>query len=98
MSTKTGQGFEGARMARYRIVGLQIFVAAVLFGGWHLLTAIPAPRKPLLDPFFFSTPLEVAGRTWTDLAGGRIWFHLGVTALETLLAFAAGALGGLVIG
>jgi NitT/TauT family transport system permease protein len=84
--------------ANIRILGLQIFVAAFLLGAWHMLTAIPAPKKPLLDPFFFSTPLDVLSRAGIDFADGRIWFHLGVTALETLLAFVIGALGGLIAG
>jgi NitT/TauT family transport system permease protein len=85
-------------MARFKIVVLQILVAVFLFGAWHVLTTIPAPNKPLLDPFFFSTPFEVLERTWAEFASGRIWYHLSVTAAETILAFLLGALGGLVAG
>jgi NitT/TauT family transport system permease protein len=85
-------------MARSTIFILQILVAILLFAAWHVLTVQPAPDKPLLDPFFFSTPLDVLDRTWTDFSSGKIWFHLSITALETVLAFVIGALGGLIAG
>ena len=79
---------------------LQVLAAVVFLLAWHLLTTIPigADGKPLLPPFFFSTPLDVLARTWKDLTGTEIWRHLGVTLLETVLAFAFGAGGGIVVG
>ncbi len=56
------------------------------------------PKEPLLQPFFFSTPIDVVQRTWKDFASGVIWRHLWITAIETVLAFVIGALGGLIIG
>jgi len=89
---------------RYWQVG--IFLAMLLL--WHL-----ASRNEQ-TAFFLGEPIKVAGRVWTwfmpfgfDASGlfpeglpGRadIYTHLGVTLLETLLAFAMGTVLGLVFG
>src|SRR5688572_28047370 len=85
-------------MSRMRIVALQL---AVLIGGlvaWHVLTTVTVGEEPLMDQFFFSTPLDAIARTWRDFSSGVIWCHLWITLLETLLAFVIGAVGGIVIG
>jgi len=80
---------------------------ALLLGGlflfWYLMTE-PGLIPPFYfdDPtrakFFFGQPQEVFKRIWNWFAGGSIYLHLGVTLLETLLAFAIGTLLGLVLG
>src|ERR1700688_3026280 len=80
---------------------------ALLLGGlflfWYLMTE-PALIPPFYfdDPtrakFFFGQPQEVFKRIWNWFAGGSIYLHLGVTLLETLLAFIIGTLLGLVMG
>jgi NitT/TauT family transport system permease protein len=80
---------------------------ALLLGGlflfWYLMTE-PGLIPPFYfdDPtrakFFFGQPLEVFKRIWSWFSGGSIYLHLGVTLLETLLAFAIGTLLGLVLG
>jgi NitT/TauT family transport system permease protein len=65
----------------------------LLFGGWHVLT-----RTEVLPPFFFGEPLVVGQRIVDWFVGGKIYPHLGVTLLETLLAFAIGTLLGLATG
>ncbi|MBB6307281.1 ABC transporter permease [Xanthobacter tagetidis] len=90
---------------RMALVALQILVAVVLIGIWHFGSTIkldwpaisPKPFYPL-DPFFFSTPLAVFQRTFNDFYTGVIWYHLGITLLETMLAFVIGAAGGVLIG
>lgn len=90
---------------RFLLLALQVLVAAALFAAWHFGSTvklnIPAlSAKPFypLDPFFFSTPIAVFERTWKDFYTGVIWYHLGITLLETMLAFAIGALGGVLVG
>ena len=74
-----------------------------LFLFWYLMTE-PGLIPPFYfdDPtrakFFFGQPQEVFKRIWNWFAGGSIYLHLGVTLLETLLAFAIGTLLGLVLG
>jgi NitT/TauT family transport system permease protein len=79
-----------------------LLVALLLF--WHVMT------EPGLLPnfmfandrqaaFFFGQPLAVATRIWSwFVTEGDIYRHLGITLLETLLAFAIGAGLGLAAG
>jgi NitT/TauT family transport system permease protein len=87
-------------MNRTTILILQVLVAVLGFLFWHFSTTIPvwANNKPLIDPFFFSTPIDVIERTWADFASGQMWRHLWITLTETMLAFGIGAFGGIVIG
>ena len=85
-------------MNRWTLFALRVGVALVLLTAWHLLTAVPVGGKKLLDPFFFSTPIDVLARVWKDFYTGTIWRHLGITLLETVLAFVTGAVGGIVFG
>jgi NitT/TauT family transport system permease protein len=81
----------------------QVTVLVVLIVLWWALTS------PTLLPtfyfsnasqaaFFFGDPLAVAERVWDWFISGEIWLHLGVTLLETVLAFGLGTLLGLVFG
>src|SRR3954468_46234 len=71
-----------------------------VFAFWHLMT------EPLLwteesarnTPFFFGKPLIVLQKTWDWFASGRIYEHLLITLIETLLAFSIGTAGGLAAG
>lgn len=86
-------------MSRGWIITFQILVAIGFLLVWHFGTTVPlSGGKPLINPFFFSTPVDVLARTWKDFASGVIWRHLYVTALETVLAFMIGALSGIVVG
>ena len=89
---------------RYWQVGLLL----MLLVGWHLLSLNQQTA------FFLGEPIKVAGRIWSwfmpfgfgestlfpDGLPGRadIYAHLGITLLETLLAFAIGTALGLVFG
>src|SRR2546428_906853 len=80
---------------------------ALLLGGvflfWYVMTE-PGLVPPFYfdDPtrakFFFGQPLEVFQRIWVWFSSGSIYLHLGVTLLETLLAFAIGTVLGLLMG
>ena len=43
-------------MPRVRLLALQLLVAVVAIGLWHVLTSVPIFGVKLLPPFFFSTP------------------------------------------
>src|ERR1051326_7305644 len=79
--------------SRASLIVLQILVAILAIGLWHVLTA-----TNVLPPFFFSTPAHVFARVVKWLAEGTIWRPLGVTLVESVLPFvlvsAAGALVG----
>jgi len=86
----------------------QLGLLVVLMVGWHLLS------RNEQTAFFLGEPVKVAGRIWSwfvpmavapnalfpEGLEGRadIYLHLGVTLLETVLAFGVGTLLGLVFG
>src|SRR5205814_193149 len=65
----------------------------VVFAVWHVLT-----ETGILAPFFFGRPLLVLQKTWEWFASGKIYAHLWVTLVETVLAFIAGTVLGLAVG
>ncbi|HUU73311.1 MAG TPA: ABC transporter permease [Burkholderiales bacterium] len=80
-------------MADRRIVLYQVLLLVALFVIWDVLT-----RTEILPPFFFGEPLVVLQRVWEWFSGGTIYKHLGVTLIETILAFVLGTVAGLVVG
>ena len=79
----------------------QVALLLAVFAVWHLLTS-PGLLPPMVfendqqAAFFFGEPLKVMGRIWHwFIADADIYGHLGVTLIETLLAFGIGALSGL---
>lgn len=93
-----------AKNLRYWQVGLLV----VFLFGWHLVS------RNEQYAFFLGEPIRVAGRIWSwfmpwsfgptelfpDGVPGRadVYVHLGVTLLETVLAFGIGTVLGLVFG
>ncbi|KWT64496.1 MULTISPECIES: ABC transporter permease [unclassified Variovorax] len=88
--------------------GWQLALLVVLLALWHLVS------RDTQVAFFLGEPVKVAGRIWSwflpiaiapntlfpDGLSGRadIYLHLGVTLLETVLAFGIGTLLGLACG
>ena len=75
---------------------LRIYQTLLLLGVfvvWHVLTA-----TEILPSFFFGKPLVVLEKTWEWFASGKIYSHLWITLVETVLAFGVGTLLGLAIG
>jgi NitT/TauT family transport system permease protein len=64
-----------------------------LFLVWQVLTA-----TGILPRFFFGTPLVVLENAASWFVSGKIYKHLGITLIETVLAFGGGTLLGLVVG
>jgi NitT/TauT family transport system permease protein len=85
-------------MSRMKLVALQVLVAAIALGIWHILATYQFFGRYWLDPFFFSTPLDVAARVVKWFRDGTIWRHLWITLIEALLAFVIGSLAGVLIG
>src|SRR5438046_3073073 len=85
-------------MSRLKLITLQLLVAVVSLVAWHLLTTIPVDGKPLVPELFFSNPVDVAARIVKWFAQGTIWRHLWVTLAESMLAFAIGSIGGVLVG
>jgi len=81
-------------MSNFRLLWLwQILLLLAVFGAWYGLT-----ETGVLPPFFFGRPLQVLQNVWAWFASGKIYVHLGITLLETVLAFVFGTLLGLAVG
>jgi NitT/TauT family transport system permease protein len=85
-------------VSRPVLLFLQLMVAVVFLGFWHVLTNYPLLGDVKTAKFFFSTPLEVGARVVKMVTEGGLWWHLGITLTETILAFLIGAGGGVAIG
>jgi len=85
-------------MSRLALLGLQLLVAVVALGLWQLFSTVPVFGKILLPPFFFSNPIDVFGQVIAWFSSGVIWKHLFITLWESMLAFALGSLGGVMVG
>ena len=82
---------------------LQVFILCAIFVVWQALTApgfLPQIiwENPDRAAFFFGEPVKMAGVIWEWFSEGTIYKHLGITLLETVLAFTIGSVLGLVIG
>src|SRR5258708_2762152 len=85
-------------MSRLMLLLCQLLVAVVVFGLWQLLATVPIFGVVVLPPFFFSNPVDVAAQILQWFASGVIWKHLLITLWESILAFAIGSLGGVMVG
>ena len=85
----------GRRLALYHVLLL-----GACFAVWYALTTpgIVSEEFAKNTAFFFGKPLQVLKVIWVWFASGKIYPHLGVTLLETLLAFVVGSVLGLGIG
>jgi NitT/TauT family transport system permease protein len=77
---------------------LQLLVAVVGIGFWHVATTTTLFGRVKDIQFFFSTPLDVGQRIVKWIAEGTIWHHLAITLLESVLAFVIGTIAGIVCG
>jgi len=86
-----------------RLAFYHVLLLGAVFAVWHVMTE-PGLIAPFYfedanqAKFFFGQPLEVFGRIWNWFAGGKIYEHLLVTLIETLLAFGIGTALGLGVG
>jgi sulfonate transport system permease protein len=85
-------------MSRVKLLSLQVLVAVVAIGLWQFLATVPVFGRILLPPFFFSNPIDVGRQIVDWFATGVIWKHLGITLLESMLAFMIGSLAGVAVG
>ncbi|BCQ39502.1 ABC transporter permease [Erwinia rhapontici] len=90
----SGEAFFRSESARrYTLIVLQIAIVASLLGGWEW-----GARSGSINPFLFSSPSQVWEVLVARLQSGEMLTDIGVTASETLIGFAVGAIGGSVLG
>jgi NitT/TauT family transport system permease protein len=85
-------------MSRAKLLAMQVGVGLAMLLLWHVLTVYPILGAPKQIQFFFSTPLDVLARVVKEFSSTEIWRHLWITSIETVLAFAFGAFGGILFG
>jgi NitT/TauT family transport system permease protein len=87
-------------MSGVRLRAAQALLLFAMFALWHVLTGpgLVSEEFAKTSSFFFGRPIAVLERTWDWFASGKIYRHLGVTLLETVLAFVLGSALGLVVG
>ncbi|HTI45545.1 MAG TPA: ABC transporter permease [Casimicrobiaceae bacterium] len=88
------------RLSRTRLALYQVVLIAAMLAFWFAMTTPGLVSAPFArnTAFFFGKPVEVAKVIVDWFASGKIYPHLGITLIETLLAFAAGSVLGLAIG
>src|SRR5881275_974942 len=82
-----------ANAHRIRLLAGRVLLLAGFFLVWHVLT-----QTGVLPRFFFGTPVTVLGNAARWFTSGKIYRHLGITLIETVLAFGLGTALGLVVG
>ncbi|MEH2562457.1 ABC-type nitrate/sulfonate/bicarbonate transport system permease component/ABC-type lipoprotein export system ATPase subunit [Bradyrhizobium sp. AZCC 2289] len=88
----------GRLMPRSTLLALQVLVAVVVLGLWQFFATVPVFGRMVLPPFFFSNPVDVFSQIVAWFQSGVIWKHLVITLWESILAFAIGSLGGVMVG
>ena len=91
---------KAAADSRGRLALYHAVLLAAVFAFWYAMTTPGLVSEPFAKntAFFFGKPVEVLKVIWIWFTEGKIYPHLGITLVETLLAFAAGSILGLVVG
>jgi NitT/TauT family transport system permease protein len=85
-------GTSGNRGAARLLAGRILLLLGMLLA-WHVLTS-----TGVLPKFFFGSPLTVLENAARWFVSGKIYRHLGITLIETVLAFGIGTALGLAVG
>jgi len=86
-----------------RLALFHALLLGAVFAFWYVMTE-PGLIPPFFfedanqAKFFFGQPVQVLTRIWDWFAGGKIYLHLWITLVETMLAFVIGTLLGLGVG
>jgi ABC-type nitrate/sulfonate/bicarbonate transport system permease component len=80
-----------------RLALFHALLLSAVFAFWYVMTE-PGLIPPFFfedanqAKFFFGQPGQVLARIWDWFAGGKIYVHLWITLVETMLAFVIGTL------
>jgi NitT/TauT family transport system permease protein len=75
-----------------KLNAMRLLLLAAIIGLWELSSGIIVPE------FFVSKPSAIAKALGSWLAGGNLFFHIGITALEAFAGFLVGATIGVTVG
>jgi NitT/TauT family transport system permease protein len=76
---------------------MKLFLGRVLLIG-VLLVLWEIASQTIADEFFISRPTVIAQKFVALVASGRLFYHGGITVVETLAGFVAGAAAGILVG
>lgn len=76
----------------FKLNVMRLMLLAAIMGLWELSSGIIVPE------FFVSKPSAIAKALGAWLAGGNLFFHIGITALEAFVGFLVGATIGVTVG
>jgi NitT/TauT family transport system permease protein len=82
----------GPRREWPRLLGWRLAFGIGILALWELATG------PLLDPFWFSSPLRIAAHLVQWMREGTLFGHLMVTLRETFLGYVLGSVTGVAVG
>lgn len=82
---------EPAAVPRDRVLIYRILVAILFLSAWQ------GASGRLVDPFWLSSPLEIAATLWKWTSSGLLSRHLAVTFQETIIGFLIGASTAIVV-
>ena len=87
-------------LGRVQLALWHLAILGIVFAVWYGLTTPGIVSEAYANKiaFFFGRPIQVVKVVFEWFASGKIYPHLAITLWETLLAFAAGSVLGLVIG
>src|ERR1700740_2614847 len=85
-------------MSRLMLLVFRWLGAVIGLGLWQFFATVPIFGHMLLPPFFFSNPVDIGHQIFDWFSTGVIWKHLAITLWESMLAFAIGSLGGVMVG
>ena len=80
------------RMRKTLILVLRLFLLVAFFALWELLA-----RLKLIDPFITSQPSRIADTVAKLYHEGKLFYHTGITCLETVIGFMLGTTAGTLI-
>lgn len=80
-------------MSRSSIIAVQLLIVIGFFALWEI-----GARTGLINPEWFSPPVEVSVRMVRELAQGGLWVHVWATVVETVTGFFFGVVGGVSFG
>ena len=91
---------KAGRAERAKFALYHALLLGALFAVWYALTTpgLVSADFAKNTAFFFGKPVQVLKVIWEWFASGKIYPHLGITLVETLLAFVVGSVLGLIVG
>ncbi|MDB5842340.1 MAG: binding-protein-dependent transport system inner rane component [Herminiimonas sp.] len=92
ISPRHGRFLKSMRLRKIWLIFAQCAVLVAFFGLWQFAAA-----SRLVDPFIISHPVAIAKKIVELIQDGSLARHVGITLVETLLAFGLGTVMGIVL-